>query len=121
KLTHSSMLVALMASLAFGSTSIATLSSLGGSSPLIYTVFCGLLILSVAARRTALQDLGRAFTIYPAFWLVTLLMVYAIIGCVFFPRIFAGQTSVFVPTRLGVSELALAPVSGNISQTGYFV
>jgi len=121
KLFRNSILVALMASLAFGSTAIASLPSLGGSSPLIYTVFCGLLVLSVVWHRTALQDLGRAFTNYPAFWLVTLLMVYAVISCVFFPRIFAGQTSVFVPTKLGVSELALAPVSGNISQTGYFV
>jgi hypothetical protein len=120
-LLRQSMLVGLMASLTFGSTAVASLPSLGGSSPLIYTVFCGLLLLTVAARRTVAQDVGAGFSLYPTFWLVTLLMAYAIVSCVFFPRLFAGQTSAFVPTTYGVMEVALAPVSGNISQTGYFV
>lgn len=120
-LLRQSMLVALMASLTLGCTAIASLPSLGGSSPLVYTLFCALLILTVAARRTAAQDLGAAFILYPTFWLVTLLMMYAIVSCVFFPRLFVGQTSAFVPTTYGVMEVGLAPVSGNISQTGYFV
>ena len=120
-LLRRSILVALMASLAFGSTAVATLPSLGGSSPLIYTVFCALLLLTVAAHRHAAQDIGAGFNLHPTFWLITLLMVYAIISCVFFPRLFVGQTSAFVPTTYGVMEVALAPVSGNISQTGYFV
>src|SRR5690606_38380695 len=111
-LLRRSILVALMASLPFGSTAVATLPSLGGSSPLIYTVFCGLLLLTVAAHRNAAQDIGRGFNLYPTFWLITLLMVYAIISCVFFPRLFVGQTSAFVPTTYGVMEVALAPVSG---------
>src|SRR5690606_991606 len=120
-LLRQSMLVALMASLTLGCTAVAALPSLGGSSPLVFTVFCALLILTVAARRTAAQDLGAAFSLYPNFWLVALLMAYAIVSCVFFPRLFVGQTSAFVPTTYGVMEVGLAPVSGNFSQMGYFV
>ena len=121
RLMGGSVLVALMASIPFGSTAIATLPSLGGSSPLIFTVFSVLLLATVAMRQSVVRDIGRAYGLYPTFWLVTLLMVYAVVSSVFLPRLFAGQTSAFIPTTFGVQEVALAPVSGNISQTGYFL
>ncbi|TIL79011.1 MAG: hypothetical protein E5Y81_10515, partial [Mesorhizobium sp.] len=94
-----SMITALIASLAFGATAIGTITSLGGSSPLIFTVFAMLA------------------------WIVCLLMIYVCIGALLFPRLFAGQTSAFVASRTarGVYEAALAPVSANISQAGYFI
>jgi hypothetical protein len=56
-------------------------------------------------------------------WILTSLMAYAIIGSWLFPRFFAGQTAVFVQSKIrgAVVEAPLAPVSGNISQTGYFI
>jgi hypothetical protein len=120
---RSALVIGLMASLAFGSTAIVTLSSLGGSSPLIYTAFAALMVGCVALERRLWQNLGTVFGQIRASWVVCSLMIYAVVGALIFPRLFAGQTSVFVAsrTRRGVFEVPLEPVSGNISQTGYFV
>jgi hypothetical protein len=117
------LIIGLIASLAFGSTALMTLGSLGGASPLIYTFFAALLVTAVAARRRIWRDLGDVFGKIRPIWVLCSLMVYTIVGAWLFPRLFAGQTSVFVQskTRKGVIEAALAPVSGNISQTGYFI
>ncbi|MGN6534150.1 MAG: hypothetical protein ACTHKQ_00295, partial [Mesorhizobium sp.] len=45
--SRGTLIVALLASLAFGSTAAMTLTSLGGSSPLIYTLFAMLLVTAV--------------------------------------------------------------------------
>ncbi|MBM2711770.1 hypothetical protein JQK88_10995 [Mesorhizobium caraganae] len=118
------LIVGLIASLAFGSTALMTLSSLGGSSPLIYTFFGALLLMGVAARRRIWQDLGDVFGKIRPVWVLVGLMFYAAVGAWLFPRLFAGQTSAFVQstTRHGVVvEASLGPVSSNISQTGYFI
>lgn len=116
-------IVALIASQAFGATAVVTLTFLGGSSPLIYTLFEALLIVVVAARRRIWLDLGRVFGSIRPIWILTSLMVYAVIGAWLFPRFFAGQTAVFVQSKIRgtVVEASLTPVSGNISQTGYFI
>jgi hypothetical protein len=120
---RSPFILGLMASLAFGSTALMTLTSLGGSSPLIYTVFAALLVTATAARRRIWQDLGDVFGKMRPVWIVLSLLLYAAVGAWLFPRLFTGQTSVFVQskTRQGVVEASLAPVSANISQTGYFI
>lgn len=117
------LIIGLVASLAFGATAALTLTSLGGSSPLIYTIFACLLVIAVAARRRIWLDLGDAFGSIRPIWIVASLMAYAIMGAWLFPRLFSGQTTVFVVAagELGVTETSLAPVSGNISQTGYFI
>lgn len=117
------LIIGLVASLAFGATAAMTLTALGGSSPLIYTMFAALLLTAVAARRRIWFDLGSVFGSIRPVWILTSLMAYAIVGAWLFPRFFAGQTSVFVQskTSLAVVEASLAPVSGNISQTGYFI
>ncbi|PDQ17195.1 hypothetical protein CN311_31325, partial [Mesorhizobium sanjuanii] len=118
-----SMIAALIASLAFGATAIGTITSLGGSSPLIFTVFDLLLIVAALARRGIWREIGAVFVRIGAAWIVCALMIYVSIGALLFPRLFAGQTSAFVASRTGrgVYEAALAPVSANISQAGYFV
>jgi hypothetical protein len=117
------LIIGLVASLAFGSTAMMTLSSLGGSSPLIYTLFAALLVMAVAARRRIWLDLGNVLGSIRPIWVLSALMSYAIVGAWLLPRFFAGQTSVFVQsrTRTSVVEASLAPVSANISQTGYFI
>lgn len=109
--------------MAFGATALVTLTSLGGSSPLIYTLFAGLVLAALPFRRGIRTDVGIIFRYSHAVWLVCALLIYAAIGALLFPRLFAGQTSVFVASRTlgGVYEAPLGPVSGNISQTGYFV
>ncbi|AEH87413.1 MULTISPECIES: hypothetical protein [Mesorhizobium] len=118
-----SMITALIASLAFGATAIGTIGSLGGSSPLIFTIFNILLIATALARRGIWREIGIAFGHIGATWIVCALMIYVTLGALLFPRLFEGQTSAFVASRTGrgVYEAALAPVSANISQTGYFV
>ena len=117
------LIVSLIASLAFGGTAVGTLSSLGGSSPLIYTLFASLLLTCVAARKRIWGDLGRTFGSMRPLWVLCSLMLYVVAGSWLFPRLFAGQTTVFVQSkvRAGVVEAALEPVSANITQAGYFV
>ncbi len=114
------LIIGLIASLAFGSTAIMTLSAIGGATPLIYAVFCGLLVLAAVARRTIRRDLGIVFGQLRVVWVLCLLTAYITVGAVLFPRLFQGRTTVFVTTREGIVETMLAPVPGNITQTGYF-
>jgi hypothetical protein len=114
------LIVGLLASLAFGSTAAVTL---GGSTPLIYAFFAALLVAAVAARRRIWRDLGDVFGSIRPIWVLCSLMIYAVVGAVLLPRLFVGQTSVFVkpPGRMSIVEDSLAPVSGNITQSAYFV
>ncbi|HEV2501682.1 MAG TPA: hypothetical protein VGV39_01315 [Mesorhizobium sp.] len=117
------LIVGLIASQAFGATAAVTLTFLGGSSPLIFTMFEALLVAAVAARRRIWLDLGSVFGGIRPIWILASLMVYAIIGAWLLPRFFAGQTVVFVQSKIRgtVVEASLTPISGNISQTGYFI
>jgi hypothetical protein len=120
------LLVSLIVSLAFGATAIANLPAVGGSSPLIYVVFAAALLVSVVLRRDSFREIGTVFAQQPSAWLLLLLAVYVAAGAYLLPRIFAGQTAVFIPQRHdgeggGIVEVLLAPVSGNITQTMYLL
>jgi hypothetical protein len=115
------LIIGFFASLPFGSTAFATLNSLGGSSPLIYTLFILGLFCVVAARRTLISDLGAVFTYYKTAWIVCALAVYAAASAYIFPRLFAGETTAFIPIDGVITEVPLAPASGNITQTAYFL
>jgi hypothetical protein len=114
--------VAFIASFAFGATSIVKLDALGGSSPLIYTVFAALLVSSALVRRSFLHDFGVVISRSKIPWILIALGLYAIGSAMILPRLFAGHTTAFVPVRDSgeVLELPLAPVSGNLTQTAYF-
>lgn len=113
----------LVGSQAFGATAIASLSSLGGASPLISVVLTIAFIAVSFLRRDIFKRLGSIFLNIRTAWIVFAFMVYSAISAVVFPRLFAGDTNVFVASRIkgGVFETPLAPVSGNISQAGYLV
>jgi hypothetical protein len=113
--------LALMASFAFGATSIATLDALGGSSPLIYTVFALLLVSSVVVRKSFPYDFAMVFSRSKTSWILVALALYASASAIILPRLFASHTTAFVPSRDSgeVLELPLAPVSGNLTQTLY--
>jgi len=117
------LIIPLLASIAFGSTSAVILTKLGGSTPLIYTTFAALLVATVAARRHIWRDLGGAFARIPDLWFLIALMVYAAVSAILLPRLFAGHTTVFArpPGVFVYIETSLGPVPGNITQTGYFV
>lgn len=116
---RSPLIVGLLASMAFGTTSLMTV---GGSSPLLYAYFGALLLTVVAARRSIWRDLGYVLGSMRPIWVLCCLMVYAVLGSLLFPRLFAGQTTVFVVPEgsLGITETMLAPTSGNITQPAYF-
>ncbi len=118
--------VPLFASLVFGATAIINLPSLGGSSPLIYTFFIGITLLSVAAKRSFFADVGLVFARYPAAFVICGLVAYAVVGAYLLPRLFEGETNALVTMRGSggagrVVEAPLAPTGGNITQSGYFV
>ncbi len=115
-------IVGLLASAAFGTTSALTLSALGGSSPLISVVFSAALVGLAIPRRAFSTGLASAFSSDWVPWVVCGAVVYAAAGAFIMPRLFAGGTSAFVTGRItGVVEVSLAPNSGNVTQTGYFV
>ncbi len=117
------IVVALIMSLAFGATAIVSLPALGGSSPMIYVVFVFALLGSVVLRRDLNRDLTTLFSQQPAAWLLVILGLYAVFGSYLLPRIFAGETTAFIPEQSGggIVEVPLVPVNGNITQTLYLL
>jgi hypothetical protein len=115
------VIIGLITSFAFGATALMTLHSLGGSSPLIYSYFGATLLATVAIRPHIWRELGLVFGLIRPMWIICALILYAVVGSWLFPRLLAGQTTVFVQSREGMLEAPLGPVSGNISQTAYFV
>jgi hypothetical protein len=115
------MVTALFASLAFGATAVISLP--GGSSPMISALFVLALIAVVAMRRNFVSELAAVFREQPIAWLVVLLIAYAVVGAILLPRIFSGQTMIYMLNR-DQKMLALVPLmpgGGNITQTPYFV
>lgn len=107
---------AFFASLAFGSTAILS----GGINLLLYVPLAGLLMAGAVLRRTFWRDLERVFRLHWTPMVVVALLVYGVASAFILPRLFAGATTVFVPSRGDIVETALRPVSGNINQSAYF-
>lgn len=114
------VIVALLASLAIGSTAFASLPSLGGSTPLIYTLFAMILIIRLAVRSDCLALIGAELARHPINLVVLFLVIYTFGTAWILPRLFMGETSAFTPVEGEIREFPLAPVSGNITQSAYF-
>lgn len=116
------IIFALIAALAFGATSFVSITALGGSSPLIYTIMQMMLIGAVVLRRSFSRDLRTVLAEQPIAWMVVIFAIYVLMGAVLLPRLFAGQTSAFIPIRPEgrIAEVPLFPTSGNITQSLYF-
>ncbi len=113
-------IIGLMTALPFGTTAFAALPSLGGSTPLIYTLFAAAIVAGLAFRRHAAREISTVFTQFPAAWIVLILAIYAIVSATVFPRLFLGQTTAFVVVDGAYVELPLVPVAQNVTQTAYF-
>lgn len=118
--------VALIASLTFGTTAIVVLPALGGSSPMVFVALLAVLLLVVALRRDTLSNLQEVFAHQPIAQLVLLLMAYTAATAFLLPRLFAGRATVFIPQRtagevIGIVQTTLGPVSGNVTQPLYFI
>ncbi|MGV7032954.1 hypothetical protein [Methylobacterium symbioticum] len=108
----------------FGAAAASVLTALGGSGLQPAYVLLGFLVL-VSLRRDSAPYLLRSIRWpEPGLWLV-LTAAYACLVSVFMPRIFAGVTYVFTIARTdagtGLLLTPLGPVSGNLTQTIYFV
>lgn len=114
------VLIGLFASLAFGSTAFATLTALGGSSPLIYTLFALALIVVTLCRKSFARDIGTVLGTHRSAWIVMGLVLYTFGSAIILPRLFIGQTTAFVIYRGSILELPLQPTNGNITQAAYF-
>jgi hypothetical protein len=114
------LIVPLLAAVPFGSTAIATVSALSGSSPLIYVVFALALVAATLVRRHLLSDIRRLFVADWATSVLVILLIYVVGSSFILPRMFAGQTTAFVTQQGRVVEVMLAPNNGNITQVGYF-
>ncbi len=117
----SPILLGLFASLPFGSTAIGAIPALGGSTPLIYTVFVGLLVVVTVLKRGFRRNLGAIFKLHWTVWVAVLLGIYALLSAFILPRLFFGQTTMFTVVEGAVVEMPLTPTGGNITQTAYFI
>lgn len=120
RLLGAPLIIGLMASLPFGSTAFAAVPALGGSTPLIYTLFCILLVFSVIVRKHIIREISTVFSQFTAAWVVLVLVIYAIVSAFVFPRLFNGLTTAFIVVEGAYVELPLMPVSQNITQAAYF-
>jgi hypothetical protein len=114
------LIVSLFGSLAFGSTAVATLPALGGSSVLLFAPIAGIMIASSfrpgSWRYLQIVIVGHWHPIA-----LFILALSVIAGALILPRLFAGETTVFVPFDGRVVERPLAAVWGNLNQVCYFV
>lgn len=119
------LVVGLLISLTFGATAFAVLTAVGGSSPLIYTLFAIFLTVAFALRRDFSGAFRRVLAIHPVGWVIVLLVAYVVAGSVILPRLYAGETIVYVIQRTAsgagaVVAAPLAPNNGNFTQAAYF-
>jgi hypothetical protein len=109
----------------FGAAAVAQLPALGGASvppaPFILLFVAGAALLHPQLRTAALTSLTPP---KPGAWYLAV-VAYGALTAVFLPRIFAGMTDVFSLARSGpvgtTVNLPLAPQSGNITQSAYFI
>jgi hypothetical protein len=116
---------AFVASTLLSSAAALLLPSLGYANIQPAHLLLGFLALAAMASRASLGRVGDAL-VFPnaGFWLL-LTAVYATLSAYFLPRIFAGATYVFAVARTeigpGIVSQPLTPVSGNITQSIYFI
>jgi len=108
-----------------GASAAITLTSLGYATIQPAYLLLGFIGLWALVHRSSVRLITRMLAFPRAgFWLL-LAAGYAVLSAIFFPRLFRGATYVFAVARTdvgtGIIETPLAPVSGNITQTVYFL
>lgn len=122
-LMRAPLIVPMTASLAFGSTAIAALPALGGATPLIFTVFTFLFIISILFLKFTKERLLSLLNSSVAVWMAFAMIIYVAIGAYLLPRLFANTITIFLVSHESgrVIEAPLQPSSGNVTQGGYLV
>ena len=108
-----------------GAAAAINLTSLGSANIQPAYVLLGFITGFAVVQRRMLRE-GIASLTFPneGFWL-TGTALYAVLSAIFLPRIFAGETYVYSIARteigFGLLLMPLAPATGNITQTIYFL
>jgi len=115
----------LFVSTLLGAAAAITVTSLGDANIQPAHLMLGFVTVAALANRDLSAAAARALSFPRAgFWLL-LTGAYAAVSAVIFPRLFAGTTYVFAIARTeigpGIIAMPLAPTSGNITQTVYFL
>jgi hypothetical protein len=115
----------LFVSTLLGAAAAITVTSLGDANIQPAHLMLGFVTVAALANRDLSVTAARALSFPRAgFWLL-LTGAYAAVSAVIFPRLFAGATYVFAIARTeigpGIIAMPLAPTSGNITQTVYFL
>ena len=87
---------------------------------MLFAPLACLLIASALRSRHCWTDLARVFSLHWTPVIILALFAYTLAGAIIMPRLFAGQTTVFIPSGGRIVETLLMPVWGNINQSGYF-
>ena len=101
------------------------LPAIGGANIQPAHLLLGFLAVAAMTARASLRRAGAAL-VFPnaGFWLL-LTAIYATLSAVFLPRIFASAIYVYAIARTGLGpgivSIPLAPISGNITQSIYFL
>lgn len=108
-----------------GAASASILTSLGSANlPPAHLLLGFLVVRSCLDDRSLAEGLEALKFPQPGFWLL-LTTLYAVLAAAFMPRLFQAATYVFTIARTeggpGIVLTPLSPVSGNITQTVYFV
>ena len=119
------LIVALLVSTVFGAAAAVTVTSLGSANIQPAYLLLGFVVLYAFARPSVRLAAGASLA-FPreGFWLAATTL-YAILAAAFLPRIFDGSTYVYTIARteveLGLLLSPLAPSTGNVTQTIYFI
>jgi hypothetical protein len=108
-----------------GAAAAITLPSMGSANIPPAHLLLGFLALNLIRSRDGFSRAAKEWIFpRPGFWLL-LTTIYVVFSAVFMPRLFAGLTYVYSVARTdagpGILLVPLGPVSGNVTQTVYFI
>lgn len=103
-----------------GAAAAFNLPAAGGASILALDLTVVVLFALVMLSRGGVpQIVGTMRAFGPGFWML-LLAAFSVVATLFFPRVFAGQTEVFLIARVdgavGITSAPLRPTTGNLTQ-----
>ncbi len=121
RLAGNAIIIGLFASIAFGSTAIASLPGVGSSSPLVYSAFEAALIAGTALQPNASRAFASLFREHLSASAASMLAIFAVASCLIFPRLFSGDLTVIMPVHEDIMPLRLAPMTAHLTQTAHLV
>jgi hypothetical protein len=102
-----------------GAAAASVLESLGGTNISPGHLLLGFLCIKLLTSREISHDAAQGLVIgRPGFWLL-LTLIYGIISAFVMPRLFHGQTQVFLVRNIDPYSVPLAPTMSNLTQSIY--